>query len=254
MYRQVKNYGGSKVSKVALVTGATGGIGRAIATKLAMHGYNLQLHFHQNGEIAKHLQDELSTTYQVRVELCQANLSLPDGVEELLITLSRKPDILIHNAGLSHYGLFTDVSPEEYQRMIQMHLTSPFQLTQKILPQMISLKWGRVIFITSIWGETGASCESLYSMTKGGVIALAKSLSKELAPSGITVNAVSPGAIDTQMMSTFTPEELHRLYEEIPIGRMGSPEEVAHTVHFLVQEESRYITGQVLRVNGGWYT
>jgi 3-oxoacyl-[acyl-carrier protein] reductase len=241
------------LSKVALITGATGGIGRAIAKKLAIQGYCLQLHYNVNQKKAMELQLELEDVYGVKVQVIQADLGQSEGVQKLTSELNQSPDILIHNAGIAHYSLFTDITAATYQEMIQLHLTSPFALTQLILPQMISKKWGRIVFVTSIWGETGASCESLYSMVKGGLIALTKSLSKELAPSGITVNAVSPGAIDTQMMSDFDEDDLQRLYEEIPIGRMGSPEEVAHTIHFLLEQESGYMTGQVLRVNGGWY-
>ena len=242
------------MSRTVLVTGATGGIGKAISLKLAKEGYSLQLHFNQNINQALLLQQEILNEYQVEVTLHRADLSTSEGVKELMASLYKHPDILIHNAGISHYGLFTDIKQDDYQRMIQVLLTSPFQLTQLILPSMISNRWGRILFVASIWGETGASCETLYSMAKGGLISLTKALSKEVAPSGITVNAVSPGAINTAMLSTFDEEELARLSDEIPMGRLGSPAEVAHTAHFLIEEESSYITGQVIRVNGGWYT
>lgn len=242
------------MSKVALVTGATGGIGSAIAYKLASKGYGLQLHYHSQHEQACSLQEQLARKFGVSVSIYQANLSKVGQAEELVECLDTFPDIVIHNAGVGQYGLFTEISGAEYQQMVQLHLSSPFVLTQRILPQMISNKWGRIIFITSIWGETGAACETLYSMVKGGLIALTKSLAKELAPSGITVNAVSPGAIQTEMMKSFTTEEINDILEEIPIGRMGSPEEVAHAVQYLLETESAYTTGQTLRVNGGWYT
>jgi 3-oxoacyl-[acyl-carrier protein] reductase len=242
------------VSMIALITGATGGIGEAISRKLASQGYSLQLHYHQNKQKALQLQAEIRSAYDVSVTIYQADLAKPEGVDHLGEALQGVPDIVIHNAGMAHYALFTEIQVEDYERMIQLHLTSPFVLTQRLLPAMISKKWGRIVFITSIWAETGASCEALYSMVKGGLTSLMKSLAKELAPSGITVNAVAPGVIDTQMMSSFTVEELQELYKEIPVGRMGSPTEVAHSVGFLVEEESRYITGQVIRVNGGWYT
>jgi 3-oxoacyl-[acyl-carrier protein] reductase len=240
--------------KTALITGASGGIGAAIAHKLASQGYSLQLHYHQNRKKAEQLQKDIQSTYRVKVGIYQADLTKPDGANHLAEALEGAPNIIVHNAGLAHYALFTEIDAEEYDKMIQLHLTSTFKLTQRLLPAMISQKWGRIIFITSIWAETGASCEALYSMVKGGVTSLMKSLAKEFAPSGITVNAVSPGVIDTQMMSSFTLDELQDLYREIPIGRMGHPIEVAHSVGFLVDEESRYMTGQVMRVNGGWYT
>lgn len=240
--------------KTALITGASGGIGVAVAHKLASQGYSLQLHYHKNRQKAEQLQEEIYATYQVQVAIYQADLTKAEGAEHLVKELVGTPDIIVHNAGLAHYALFTDIQPEDYDKMILLHLTSPFKLTQRLLPAMIANKWGRIIFITSIWAEAGASCEALYSMVKGGLTSLMKSLAKELAPSGITVNAVAPGVIDTQMMSSFTPDELQELYKEIPIGRMGHPSEVAHSVGFLVEEESRYMTGQVLRVDGGWYT
>lgn len=242
------------MSKVALITGASGGIGQAMAFRLASKGYTLLLHYHANYEQALRLQNQIANTYQVPVYLCQADLSMPQGVERILEQVCLFPDILIHNAGLSQYGLFTEITQEEYQHMLQLHLTSPFRLTQHFLPRMIQNRWGRIIFITSIWGETGAACETLYSMVKGGLIALTKSLAKELAPSGITVNAVSPGLIDTRMNASFSEEETKEIIEQIPLGRMGFPEEIAHAVSFLCDQESAYITGQVLRVNGGWYT
>ncbi|WP_202077212.1 elongation factor P 5-aminopentanone reductase [Caldalkalibacillus salinus] len=240
--------------RVALITGASGGIGQAIAHHLAREGITLQLHYHANEAKALTLQTELMARYNIDVTVHQANLAEEQGVDHLLSTLLPLPDILIHNAGQAQQRLFTDISSTDYQAFVQLHLTSPFQLTQAIVPHMVANRSGRIIFVTSIWGETGAACESLYAMVKGGATALMKSLALEFAPSNIMVNAVSPGVIDTDMNATLSPEEQSVLKEDIPYGRFGTPDEVAHAIQFLVQEKTTYVTGQTLRVNGGWHT
>jgi 3-oxoacyl-[acyl-carrier protein] reductase len=161
-------------------------------------------------------------------------------------------DLLVLNSGISYYGLVTDMSDEEIEQMIALHITSPFRLTQKLIPAMVKKREGNIIVITSIWGIVGASCEVLYSMVKGGQNSFVKALAKELAPSNIRVNAIAPGAIKTRMLSNFTEEELKALEDEIPLGRLGNPNEVAQTVSFLASKNSSYITGQVISVNGGW--
>mgnify|MGYP001194412560 FL=1 len=241
------------MNKVVLITGATGGIGRAIAHQLAGEGYDLQLHFHRNKRLAEQLRKKFEADKR-HVQLFQADLTQASDIEQMALSLAPKPDIFVHCAGVSHYGLFADVSRQAYERLVQLHLTAPFTLTQRLLPHMLSRAWGRIIFITSIWGVTGASCEALYAMVKGGQNALAKSLGKEYASSGVTVNAVAPGAVETDMMASFTDEEIDALCRQIPAGRMCRPEEIAHLVRFLVSEGSAYMTGQVLRIDGGWLT
>ena len=149
------------MSKTAFITGASGGIGSAIAAKLASAGYTLILHYHSNHTNAARLQKQLTEEYQVPVSILSADLSTDDGLTKLIASFNQSPDILIHNAGVGHYGLFTEIDKTDYDKMLQLHLTSPFMLTQHCLPKMISKKWGRIIFITSIWGETGAACETL---------------------------------------------------------------------------------------------
>ena len=171
----------------------------------------------------------------------------------LLSQINRPIDVIIHNSGNSYYGLITDMSDELVRKIVQLHVTSPILLTKKLLPQMIANKRGNIVVISSIWGLTGASCEVVYSMVKGGQNAFVKALAKELAPSGIRVNAVAPGAIDTDMLRRFSEEELQSIANDIPIGRIGKPDEVAKTVSFLVSDAASYITGQIISVNGGWY-
>ncbi|MDQ0227542.1 elongation factor P 5-aminopentanone reductase [Metabacillus niabensis] len=239
------------MEKYALVTGASGGIGKAITLKLIEDGYHVYAHYHQNEQEVQYLIDSLSDAKQMIIPI-QADLANSTSVDHLVQSMKMPIELLVINSGISFYGLMTDMSEEEMNQMIAIHLTSPFKLTQKIIPSMIRKKSGNIIVISSIWGITGASCEVLYSMVKGGQNSFVKALAKELAPSQIRVNAIAPGAIETKMLSNFTSEELNELKEEIPLGRLGHPDEVADAVSFLASKQSSYITGQVLSVNGGW--
>ena len=236
--------------RYALITGASSAIGQSIARELAQGGYGLFLHYYRRRAPIEALQAELTGVHTVLVE---ADLSMPGGVDQLLSRLDRPIDAIIYNSGATYYGLLTDMNDELIERMVRLHVTSPAQLVKKLLPPMISKKRGQIVFISSIWGLCGASCEAVYSMTKGGQNAFAKALAKELAPSGIRVNAVAPGAIATDMLRPFSEEELAALADEIPAGRLGTPEEVAKTVAFLLSDAASYITGQIISVNGGWY-
>ncbi|WLD95217.1 elongation factor P 5-aminopentanone reductase [Alkalihalobacillus sp. AL-G] len=239
------------MKKYALITGASGDIGKSIAAGLAADGYNLYIHYFQNKQSCEQLKNELDK--RVECHLVQADLAQADGVQNLVRQLSTPIDVLVYNCGRSVTGLITDVSPQELDEMTQLHLKSPFQIVQYLLPNMISEKEGSVVMISSIWGETGASCEVLYSMVKGGINSMVKALSKELAPSGIRVNAVAPGMVATKMNQYLTEEELDDLQDDIPLGRLGLPDEIADAVGFLVSKKSSYITGQIISVNGAWY-
>ncbi|MFT4413632.1 elongation factor P 5-aminopentanone reductase [Fredinandcohnia humi] len=238
--------------KYALLTGASGGIGRAISREISTLGYSLYLHYNENEQTARNLATELSSN-GTECYLVKADLSQPIGVERLISQINHPIDTIIHNSGKSMFGLMTDFEKETVDKMIQLHNTSPYLLTKELLPTMISKKSGNIIVISSIWGQTGASCEVLYSMVKGGQLSFVKALAKEVALSGIRVNAVSPGAIKTNMLTEFSKEDLMEISEDIPLGRIGEPYEVAHAVSFLLSNKASYITGQVLSVNGGWY-
>ncbi|MCM3441030.1 SDR family oxidoreductase [Metabacillus halosaccharovorans] len=235
------------MNKYALVTGASGGIGTAIVKKLIDDGYMIYVHYNQNVQAIEELK-----IYSNNIIPVQADLTVKIGVQALLEQIRMPIELLVLNSGISLYGLVTDLHDDDIDNMVQLHITSPFKLVQQLIPSMIRKKSGNIIIISSIWGITGASCEVLYSMVKGGQNAYVKALAKELAPSQIRVNAVAPGAVATKMLSHFTEEEIRDLSEEIPLGRLGQPEEIANTVSFLASENASYITGQVISVNGGW--
>lgn len=177
-----------------------------------------------------------------------------ERMREKLESHGLMPDILVNNAGISHYGLLSDVTEEIWDEVMAINLKGTFLCTQIMMPHMISQRYGRIINVSSIWGLSGASCEVLYSTTKGGVNAFTKALAKELAPSGVTVNAVAPGAVQTSMLNHLDQDELKMLEEEIPAGRLAQPDEISSLVYFLALPESGYINGQIISPNGGWLT
>ncbi|MEC1436301.1 elongation factor P 5-aminopentanone reductase [Bacillus spizizenii] len=241
------------MNKTALITGASGGIGKSISETLAAEGYNLLLHYNTNQNAAAELAEKLRETFGVHAETLQADLSAPEGADKLTSSIVQPVDAIVLNSGRSHFGLITDVDNATVQEMVQLHVASPYMLTRNLLPGMIRNKSGAIVAVSSIWGETGASCEVLYSMAKGAQHSFVKGLAKELAPSGIRVNAVAPGAVDTNMMNQFTLSEKEEIADEIPIGRLARPQEIADATVFLLSEKASYITGQILSVNGGWH-
>ncbi|ESU32976.1 hypothetical protein G3A_08000 [Bacillus sp. 17376] len=240
------------MKKFALVTGASGAIGNAISKKLATEGYSLYLHFNQNEKRMEELVGQIEHFGGEYIPI-KANLASKSGYLELAANIFSL-DAIVHNAGNALYGLVEDLEENDAEELIQIHLTSPLMLTKKLIPKLRAKGSGSIVIVSSIWGQTGASYEVAYSTVKGAQIAFAKALSKELASSNIRVNAVAPGAIQTPMVEGFTHEEIAAITEDIPSGRLGSAEEVASVVEFLLSVKSSYITGQVLAVNGGWLT
>ncbi|RYL95288.1 SDR family oxidoreductase [Sporolactobacillus sp. THM7-4] len=237
-----------------LITGASGAIGRETARKLAEAGESLYLHFNTGKERVRQIADELSRIYPNQTFSCiQADLSVESGTDKLLDQLDGPVTNVVYNCGKSLVGLFQDTTPQTVKEFIQLQLTSPFLILQKLIQPMIRVRKGKVIIVSSIWGLTGASTEVLYSMVKGGQNTFVKALAKEVAPSGISVNAVAPGAVDTPMMNEFDEEDIEQVRQDIPMGRLARPEEVASLIRFLITPEADYISGQVLSINGAWY-
>lgn len=238
------------MKKTALVTGASGGIGSAIARQLSKDGYTLALVYNKNEEKAKALQKELSSESYI----FKCDISSPEEIKTCFKeaqNLLGEINVLVNNAGIAQQKLFTEITDEDWQKMIATNLSGAFYFSREALKPMISRKCGKIINITSMWGETGGSCEVHYSAAKAGIIGMTKALAKEVGLSGITANAVSPGVIQTDMLSSFSEEDLEALKEEIPINRLGTPEDVAKAVSFLASDNANYITGQILSVNGG---
>ncbi|MGN0513035.1 MAG: elongation factor P 5-aminopentanone reductase [Lachnospiraceae bacterium] len=236
-----------------IITGASRGIGRAIAVTLAKNGYNLMLNCKSSQNEILSLKEELSD-YSVKCEYLIGDVGSHSFAEELMEythkTLGRV-NFLINNAGIAHIGLLQDMTYDEWDNIIRTNLTSVFNMSKLVIPDMLYNKSGRIINISSVWGICGASCEAAYSASKGAVNSFTKALGKELAPSNIQVNAIACGAVDTSMNHCFSKEELDSLCDEIPAGRMAAPDEVADMVLKLLTAPS-YLTGEVIKMDGGW--
>ena len=242
-----------KLTRAAVVTGGSRGIGRAVCVALAKQGCNVVVNYCHGAEPAEQTA-ALCRAEGVQAVTVQADVSTAEGCKALFDAAAEafgRVDVLVSNAGIAQQKLFTDITPEEWQRMLDVNLTGAFNLCQLALPGMIRRKAGRILTVSSMWGQTGGSCEVHYSAAKAGLIGLTKALAKEEGPSGITVNCVAPGVIETDMMAAFTAEDKAALAEETPVGRLGTPEEVAKLLVFLAGEDAGYITGQVFGVNGG---
>ncbi len=235
--------------KTVLVTGASRGIGKAIATKFYENGYKVIINYNNSEKEALKLQSMLPGS-----DVVKADVSNEEDVKSMIETIVKKYgtiDVLVNNAGVAQQKVFTDITTEEWNKIIGINLNSLYYTCKYAVPYMINRKQGKVINISSMWGITGASCEVHYSATKAAVIGFTKALAKELGPSGITVNAVAPGMIMTDMCSGFDEETINLVKEETPLGKTGTPEDVANSVYFLASREADFMTGQVLSPNGG---
>ena len=231
------------MNKVVLITGASRGIGREIAIELEKVGYQVIANYNKSEQKAKELQAEYND-----IDIYKADVSNRKEVHEMIeyvLSKYKRIDVLINNAGISMSGVFTDVTDEEWNRIMSNNLYSVFCTTQEVLPDMINRKEGCIINISSIWGMVGSSCETIYSVTKAGIDGLTKSLAKELGPSNIRVNSIAPGIIDTEMNNCYTEEEIKEIKEEIPLERIGKKVDIAKCVKWLIDDD--YTTGKLFQ-------
>lgn len=237
------------MKKTVFITGGSRGIGACAVKAFAKEGYNVAFTYLNSKEKA----EILATGCDILA--IQADSSISDEVNkaiDLAISKFGKIDVLINNVGIDEFSLFSDITDEMWHKMIDTNLSSAFYASRKVLKDMISRKEGVIINISSMWGEVGASCEVHYSVSKAGLIGLTKALAKEVGPSGIRVNCVSPGVIDTDMNKHLSKEDLEQLKSDTPLEKIGSCEDVCNTLIFLSSDKASFITGQVISVNGGY--
>ncbi len=242
------------MEKIALITGASRGIGRAIAQELAQEGWAVCINYQNHADYAEALVKELQNLGH-RAMAVQADVSDREQVNAMVRKIEETfgpVSLLVNNAGIAGQALFQDISEELWHRYFAVNVDGAFHAIQAVLPHMLHEHQGCIINISSIWGQRGASCEVTYSATKAAIIGLTRSLAAELAPTHIRVNCVAPGVIQTDMMRAMPPEVLPQLAQETPLGRLGTPEDIAHAVVFLASEKADFITGQVLTCDGGF--
>jgi len=239
--------------KTVLITGASRGIGRAAAELFVVSGYNVAINYLSSVRAAEELQSSIiekgGTASLYRADV--ADKAAVDKMAAAIIAEYGSIEVLINNAGIAQQQLFTDISAEDWRRVFAVNTDGVYHCTQAVLPYMVSRKYGRIINISSVWGLTGASCEVHYSASKAAVIGLTKALAKELGPSGITVNCIAPGVIDTEMNGSLPQETVKQLQEETPLGSIGTPADIAYAALYLAGEHAGFITGQVWSINGG---
>lgn len=241
-------------SRSVLITGASRGIGRAAAIRFAQDGFNVAMCCRSRTGELEETAALLRKQYHVQT-LCYTGDAGSYQDMERFCRLAQETfgriDVLVNNAGISWIGLLTDMTPEDWDSVIRTNLTSVFNTCRLLIPDMVRCKAGHIVNVSSVWGVCGASCEAAYSASKGGINALTQALAKELAPSGIAVNAIACGTIDTDMNACFSQEDLDNVIAEIPADRIGRPEEVAALCLQLVQSPG-YLTGQIISLDGGW--
>ncbi len=240
--------------KTALITGASRGIGEAIARKFAKNGYNVVINYLNSREKAEKLANELNNG-KVRAVAIRADIGDPVQAKILVkqtLEIFGRIDVLVNNAGISLTKLLIDTSSNEIENLMLTNLLGPIYVTKETLPSMISNNYGKIVNISSMWGNTGGSMETVYSASKGGIIAFTKAISKEVGFSNINVNCICPGMILTDMTSGYSIEDMKIIQDQTSLGRIGQPTDVAELAYFLASEEANYITGSVINVDGGF--
>lgn len=244
------------MNKTVLITGASRGIGRETARRFALENHNVAINYNSNKTAADSLIEEIFKATGRRDNLWAVKADVSNRSEVTLMFEGLKnifgpPDILVNNAGIAQQKIFSDITENDWERMFDVNVKGAYHCIQAALPYMINKKRGKIINISSIWGITGASCEVHYSAAKAAVIGMTKALAKELAPSGIQVNCVAPGATSTDMNNNLNSHDIEKLKDEIPLGRFGTSEEISDIILFLASDKADYITGQVISPNGG---
>ena len=232
-----------------LITGGSRGIGAAMVKSFSEAGYKVAFTYKNSDSAAR----QLEVSYGALA--IRADSESPSDIELAVKEVEEKIgsiDILVNNAAVSSSGLITDISLDEWNRVMNTSVTASFLYSKSVLSQMINKKWGRIINISSMWGIVGASCEVHYSTAKAALIGFTKALAKEVGPSGITVNSIAPGVIDTDMNSDYSPEDIAALADETPLGRIGKPEEIASAALFLASDSASFITGEIMNISGGF--
>lgn len=243
--------------RTVLVTGAARGIGRATAELFGANGYNVAIAYNKSENEALELAKELNAQYP-HAACFHADIAYPEQVDALVATAMDRfgaIDVLVNNAGVAHWGLFQSMSELQMDYVMRVNVLGTMLCARAVLPQMIGRRSGSIVNVSSIWGECGASCEVVYSASKAAVIGFTQALAKEVGPSGVRVNCVAPGVIRTDMTASLSEETMRGLAEMSPLGRIGTPQEVARAIWYLADDEaSSYVTGQVLGINGGLHT
>ncbi len=242
------------MEKTAVVTGASRGIGAAAAIALAKEGYRVAVCCNTQLEKAQAVVETIRAAGGT-AQAFAADVADEAAVKQMFARIERElgsADVLVSNAGIAQQKLFTDITAAEWDRMFDVCVKGAFHCCQAVLPHMIGEKHGRIILVSSMWGQVGASCEVHYSAAKAALIGLTRALAKEEGPSGITVNCVAPGVIETDMMASFSEEDKRELADETPLCRLGTPQDVAAAIAFLASDAGAFFTGQVLAPNGGF--